>query len=61
VELPLVKLFQYPTIAHLVAHIESGSAAAAAATEQVQESASRQRSALTRLGQRGKAKRTPSS
>lgn len=51
VDLPLVRLFQYPTIAALVEHIEQGASGSSSAAA-VQRKASRERDALRRLGRR---------
>lgn len=53
VDLPLVRLFQYPTIESLVAHLE-GAADAQAPAVTAQQQASKQRDAMRRLARRGR-------
>jgi len=53
VDLPLVRLFQYPTIATLVAHLEQSSGAVGT-TATIARGANREREALRRMGQRSR-------
>lgn len=60
VEPPLVKLFQYPTVAKLVEFLESdGPGAEEQRAQEVRAQASLQRGALQRLAQLGKSRRAP--
>ncbi len=60
VEPPLVKLFQYPTVAKLVEFLESdGAGSQEQRAQEVRAQASLQRGALQRLGQLGKSRRAP--
>lgn len=59
-EPPLVKLFQYPTVAKLVEFLEADSAGAEQQkAQEVRAQASLQRGALQRLAQLGKSRRAP--